>query len=195
MAVSGILSEYLNAEKDPEMLALLIETFDHCGPEDSWASLHRYLNHEDSQVVYAAVSALVEADSFRLVPVLAQRMRETEVDEGKNAEILGLCMSQMILLREPLATQAMKILASGSQNSMLICAQSFKHWIKPPDILLREIYELLYKAHNVETLELCVEYIAKFLHPENFKGKLELALRKTKSEVSKKFLRESISKL
>lgn len=192
-AVAGILLEYLSSENDIEILALLIQTFTHCGPEDSWASLHRFLHHSDSRIVYEAVASLVEADSFRMIPILSQRMRETDIDEGRNAEILELSMLKMILLREPLALQAMKVLAGGAQQSMLCFAQSLKHWIKPHDILLRDVYDVLWKANQLKTLELCSQYLVKFLHPDNYKGKLELALRNTKSEVSKKFLKELIS--
>jgi len=193
LALAGVLQDYLRTEKDTEILSLLIDTIHQLGPEDPWALFHQFLTHSDSAVVFSAVCSLVESDSFRMIPVLAQRMRETDVDEGKNGEILFITMVQMILLKEPLAVKAMKTLANGSQNSMLYFSLSLKYWIRPPDILLRDVSEVLFKANQEKTIELCLEYLRKFTNPENYKGKVELALKKTKSETARKVLKAALS--
>ncbi|MBT3784914.1 hypothetical protein HOF92_08045 [bacterium] len=190
LLLAGILQEFLSMEKDPEVLAHLIDTIYSLGPEDYWVSFHTFLNHADSRVVFSAVCALVESDSFRMIPVLAQRMREMDVDEGKNSEILLVTMVQMILLREPLAVQAMKTLGAGGQNAMLQFSICLKFWVRPPTILIREVGDVMARANQENTLKLCLEFLQKHTHPENFIGKVEQCLKKTKSETARKVLSE-----
>jgi len=179
---------YLKICKDPELIAQSIRSLKSQSFEDRWVHLNEFMTYKDSQVQLAAFEALMQTDSFRLLPKIHQLVQAGNLNQGNKAQMVAIAMPQLIMEKEQLALKAMQILSKGNDTARKAFASSLRYWMHSSPILERTVQDLLLLTPDETVLDSCLDFLFRHVNSATLLEKIEFLQSKASEEILPKKL-------
>jgi HEAT repeat protein len=194
-SLSSIVLPFFSQERLPQALGLFIDALHHHGLEDRWYHFKGYLKSNDSRILLSAYKALVDVEGFPVMTQLETFIHSANLSEGRNAEILAVCLPRLVVQNRQIALKTMQRLSEGNEKCLRFFAESLYLFKDPPPVLHRHAIEVLSGAIEVPTLEKCGEYLLKNLDTDTLTGRVKNLIQKSRYAQQKEFLENLLDKI
>lgn len=187
-SLGSILLPFFGQETFPILISLFIDALHYHGLEDRWYYFKNYLRSNDSKILLSAYRALVDVDGFPIKTQLEGFIHVADLSEGRNAEIMSVCLPQLVSHNRPLALKTMQRLSEGNEKCLRAFAVSLHLFTDPPPVLHRHALEVLSGAIEELTLRKCGDYLLKNLDTTTLSTRVKSLMQKSRYTQQKEYL-------